>query len=97
WIFLLSLGKKLSLPIIHDVNTFWLSLTSIVWRTIIAILAGTVLNVVIILGLYSAILLVMVISHIHTLSRLDQWLRYSDYSYSTVPDRSGLLELFLPD
>jgi two-component system phosphate regulon sensor histidine kinase PhoR len=72
------------------VNTFWLSLTPIVWLTIIAILAGTVLNVVIILGLYSAILLGMVIYHIHTLSRLDQWLRYSDYSYSTVPDRSGL-------
>lgn len=49
-----------------------------------------VVNPTIVLGLYSIILLSIVIYHLHTLYRLDQWLRYSDYSYATVPDRSGL-------
>ena len=71
-------------------NTFWLSLSPILWLTLIAILLGMIFDAAIVLGLYSAILLGIVIYHVYTLYCLDQWLRHPDYSYSTVPDRSGL-------
>ncbi|WP_292975283.1 phosphate regulon sensor histidine kinase PhoR [Nitrosomonas sp.] len=71
-------------------NTFWLSLSPILWLTLIAILLGMIFDTAIVLGLYSAILLGIVIYHVYTLYCLDQWLRHPDYSYSTVPDRSGL-------
>ncbi|MXS84648.1 phosphate regulon sensor histidine kinase PhoR [Nitrosomonas sp. HPC101] len=71
-------------------NTFWLSLVPIVWLTVIVALLGIVFDTAIVLGLYGVILLGIVIYHLYTLHCLDQWLRYSDYSYSTVPDRSGL-------
>jgi len=72
------------------VNTFWLSLAPILWLTLVAILLGMIFDTAIVLGLYSAILLGIVIYHVYTLYCLDQWLRHPDYSYSTVPDRSGL-------
>lgn len=71
-------------------NTFWLSLSPILWLTLVAILLGMIFDAAIVLGLYSAILLGIVIYHVYTLYCLDQWLRHPDYSYSTVPDRSGL-------
>lgn len=71
-------------------NTFWLSLSPILWLTLVAILLGMIFDTAIVLGLYSAILLGIVIYHVYTLYCLDQWLRHPDYSYSTVPDRSGL-------
>ncbi len=71
-------------------NSFWLSLAPVLWLTIIAVPAGMLFNTAVVLGLYSIILLGIVIYHIHTLYCLEQWLRHSDLSYSTVPDRSGL-------
>lgn len=71
-------------------NTFWLSLSPILWLTLVAILLGMIFDTAIVLGLYSATLLGIVIYHVYTLYCLDQWLRHPDYSYSTVPDRSGL-------
>jgi len=72
------------------VNTFWLSLSPILWLTLVAILLGMIFDTAIVLGLYSVVLLGIVIYHVYTLYCLDQWLRRPDYSYSTVPDRSGL-------
>ncbi len=71
-------------------NAFWLSLAPILWLTLIAILMGMIFDTAIVLGIYSVILLGIIIYHIYALYCLDQWLRHSDYSYSTVPDRSGL-------
>lgn len=71
-------------------NTFWLSLSPILWLTLVAILLGMIFDTAIVLGLYSVVLLGIVIYHVYTLYCLDQWLRRPDYSYSTVPDRSGL-------
>lgn len=71
-------------------NAFWLSLAPILWLTLIAILMGMIFDTTIVLGIYSVILLGIIIYHIYALYCLDQWLRHSDYSYSTVPDRSGL-------
>lgn len=71
-------------------NTFWLSLSPILWLTLVAILLGMIFDTAIVLGLYSVTLLGIVIYHVYTLYCLDQWLRHPDYSYSTVPDRSGL-------
>ncbi len=47
-------------------------------------------DAVIALSLYSIVLLGWVIYHLYNLHCLDRWLRNSDLSYSTVPDRSGL-------
>lgn len=86
-----ELHRKINLVTAHNyVNTFWLSLAPILWLTIIAALTGMIFDTAIVLGLYSVILLGIVIYHLYTLYCLDQWLRHSDYSYSTVPDRSGL-------
>ncbi len=71
-------------------NPFWRSLTPVIWLTLITVVAATISDTAIVLGLYSLVLLWLVIYHFHTLYRLDQWLRHSDLSYSTVPDRSGL-------
>lgn len=71
-------------------NSFWLSLAPVLWLTIIAIPVGILFNAAIVFGLYSIILLGIVIYHIHTLYCLEQWLHHSDLSYATVPDRSGL-------
>lgn len=51
---------------------------------------GMIFDAAIVLGIYSVILFGIIIYHIYALYCLDQWLRHSDYSYSTVPDRSGL-------
>lgn len=71
-------------------NAFWLSLAPVLWLTLIAILMGMIFDAAIVLGIYSVILFGIIIYHIYALYCLDQWLRHSDYSYSTVPDRSGL-------
>lgn len=71
-------------------SSFWLSLAPILWLTVIAIPAGMLFNITVVLGLYSIILLGIVIYHLYTLYCLEKWLHHSDLSYATVPDRSGL-------
>jgi len=72
------------------VNTFWLSLAPVFWLTLIAVLVSMMFDPIIVLGLYSAILLGIVIYHVRTLHALEEWLHQPDLSYSTIPDRSGL-------
>ena len=62
----------------------------VLWLTLAAVLGTMLLDAAIVLGLYSIILLGIIVYHIHTLHCLDQWLLHSNLSYSTVPDRSGL-------
>ncbi|MCC6160718.1 MAG: phosphate regulon sensor histidine kinase PhoR [Nitrosomonas sp.] len=71
-------------------NTFWLSLVPVFWLTLIAVLAGMMFDPAIVLGLYSVILLGIVIYHVRTLHALEEWLHQPDLSCSTIPDRSGL-------
>lgn len=71
-------------------NYFWRNFASIFWLSVITAGVWAILGVVPALALYSIVLLWLTIYHIYTLHSLDQWLRYSDHSYATVPDRSGL-------